>query len=208
MTKKKETKTKKKSAKESKIKTDDINEFDLLDNKIVNKNDEIEEEHKIQRISHFDILNNMFINWKEFDSYTSTVFEQNFFMLNRTLSIKYPMQAAYFNKMNINQKETVKFWKYFLNAKEGTGRVPQFVYTKGAKRTTDEDISENSKPDPKAVIEYCKRYNLSKHDFEDMMSFFRNDTIEDLKRFEKLNSKSEQAKMFKTVKSSDSSDDE
>lgn len=151
---------------------------------------------KIKKLSPFDIINLMFTNKPAFDRLSDNILKQHFFMINRTFSIKYPLQAAMFNTLDINQAEVIKFWQYFLTAqsKEGYGRVPKFVYTKKAKMEDPDNL------DPDTVREYCKRYHLSNKDFKDMLQFFHDETIEDVRAFEKLTDKKEMAKMFTTEK--------
>lgn len=151
---------------------------------------------KIKKLGPFDIINMMFTNKAAFDRLSDSILKQNFFMINRTFSIKYPQQAAMFNSLTINQAEVIRFWQFFLTApsKEGYGRVPKFVYTKKAKMEDPDNL------DPAVVTDYCKRYHLSKKDFKDMLHFFHDETIEDINNFIKLTDKKEMAKMFTTEK--------
>lgn len=189
-----------------KVNSSDVKEFNLIDEKIIDDSgvgtEPTPELIKTKRLTHFDIFDYMFTDIEKFQNLTDYVFEQNFFMLNRTISIKYPRQAQFFNKLGINAAAATKFWQYFLNAKEGYGRKPQFLFTKGAKKSSDEQAKTRSdKFDKKLIEEYCRHYHLSLKDFKDMLQFFNEETVEDVLRFEKIHSKSEQAKMFKSGKS-------
>lgn len=152
--------------------------------------------YKIKKIGPFDIINMMFTNKPMFDRLSDSILKQNFFMINRTFSIKYPLQAAMFNSLTINQAEVIRFWQVFLTApsNEGYGRVPKFVYTKKAKMEDPDNL------DPDTVRDYCKRYHLNKKDFSDMLHFYHDETIHDLNEFAKLTDKKELAKMFTSEK--------
>lgn len=154
------------------------------------------EEMKVKKMGPFDIINYMFTNKTVFDRLSDTMLKQHFFMINRTFAIKYPLQAAMFNKMGINEAEVIRFWQYFLTApsKEGYGRVPQFVYTKRPKIVDPDNLEEDT------VNEYCKRYKLSKKDFRNMLYFYHDFTVNDVKEFEKRTDKKELAKMFSSEK--------
>lgn len=166
---------------------------------IIQKEDDsktLKEEMKVKKLGPFDIINYMFTNKPIFDRMSDTLLKQHFFMINRTFAIKYPLQAAMFNKMGINEAEVIRFWQYFLTApsKEGYGRVPQFVYTKRPKIVDPDNLDEET------VVNYCKRYNLSKKDFKDMLYFYHDFTVKDVKEFEKRTDKKELAKMFSSEK--------
>lgn len=188
-----------------KVSSKDVKEFDLVNGVIVDDKAEGEkpssEPIKSKRITHFDIINYMFTDIKAFNNLTKYVLEQNFFMLNRTFSIKYPLQAQFFNKLNVNMASVVRFWQKFLVSKEGFGRKPFFVFTKGAKKSSESKAKADSF-NKDLICEYCKRYHLSLRDFNDMLYFFNEQTVESVKKFEQFHSPSEQAKMFSMVKHS------
>lgn len=140
----------------------------------------------------FDIINMIFTNITEFNKLSDSLLEKNFFMINRIFAIKYPLQANLFNKTTINMGEVVRAWSTFIINKEGYGKVPYFVYTKGAKKT---ETSNNKTPISKELkTEYCKRYKLSFKDFDDLMEMFYDETVADVLRYEKLISVREQEK--------------
>jgi hypothetical protein len=144
--------------------------------------------------SPFDIINLMFTNYVEFNKLSDIILEKNFFIINRVFSIKYPEQAAYFNKLNINMAKVIKAWALFLTSKEGYGKVPYFVYTKGAKKSEQKTKSSENKLDKNLIKEYCKRYHISLKDFNVLKQLFSDELITDVKRYEKLISIKEQEK--------------
>lgn len=175
-----------------------------IDSSAKSEEDEFAEElmKKPKKLWHMDIIKSMFIDINSFNDITNYTLKQNFFMLNRTFSIQYPEQAERFNKIGINMAEAIKCWCKFLHRKEGYGTIPQFVFEKGVKKAKEEANKKNNNNEETItqpqIEEYCKHYKLSLKDFKDMMTFFKEDTIADVKRFQKSNSSKEFA--FKTDK--------
>lgn len=144
------------------------------------ENTEEQEVKKPKTIGPFDIINMMFTKPDEFNKLSNLLLSKNFFMINRVFSIQFPLQAAVFNKLNINTADVIRCWQNFLTKQYGN-KVPFFVYTKGLKKTTElqEDIEI-----PKDIKEsYCKHYNLSLKDFDDLLYFDRTKVLDDIKIF-------------------------
>ena len=187
------TSTKKKS---SDVNLDNIREYNLVDDKIIEPGEGGEssfpESIKAKKISHFDIIDFIFKDIDSFNNLTDTVLKQNFFMLNRTFSIKYPLQANAFNIMGVNMADATRVWLAFMRGREGTGKIPSFIYTKGAAKTAQMNAMEAAAGlDKKLVADYCRRYSLSSRDFRDMIEFFPEQTVADVKNFEKKQKSSE-----------------
>jgi hypothetical protein len=175
----------------------DIQELNLLTGEyFVSKPEEDNmDEFKIKKLGPFDILDMMFKEPQRFDALPDTQLEQFAFILNRRFALKYPMQAAQFSKMGINQAWVLRSWAIFLRRVEGTRGVPRFLYTKKAEESKKIGIDAF---DDELIRDYMKRYELSKADFKDMLQFFNEETIAHVERFFKINSKAEQKKMFKS----------
>ena len=130
-------------------------------------------ENKPKALSPFDIIGMMFKNNGEFEKLSNLVLSRNFFMINRTCAIAYPLQAQWFNKMGISEADTIKAWRMFLLKNHGYGRTPGFVYTKGSKATADKQLAVTPLKDfSKDIINaYCEFYNISKRDIADLEYF-------------------------------------
>lgn len=156
-------------------------------------NEEVEKIKTPKAIGPYDIISMMFTNFEKFNKLSNTILDKNFFLINRVFSIKYPLQGALFNKLNINTAGVIKSWAMFISNKEGYGRVPYFVYTKGAKKSAD-STSKTDKLDKELIKEYCKRYKINLKDFDMLNSLYHDELINDVKRYEKLISIKEQEK--------------
>lgn len=135
---------------------------------------------KPKGIGPFDIINMMFRNDGEFEKLSDIALSRNFFMINRVFAIQFPLHAQFFNQLSINQANVIKSWRQFAVSKIGIGRTPSFVYTKVNKKSEELktfDISKELKE------QYCLHYGYSNKDFDDMLEFNYNETIEHIKQF-------------------------
>jgi len=139
---------------------------------------------KPKAIGPYDIIKMMFTDSQGFDNLSKLTLERNFFMINRIMSIQFPMQAQCFNQTNIRYDQVIQAWRQFAVSKLGYGRVPSFVFTKGAKASAADKLPDEISKELKE--EYCKHYNISKKDFSDMLEMFHDDTIKHVKRFEEI----------------------
>lgn len=158
------------------------------------KAENTEEVKKPKAISPFDIIKMMFTDVSAFNNLSNLILSKNFFMINRIMSIMFPMQAQCFNNLDINQAEVIRTWQRFATAKLGYGRVPGFVYTKGAKASQELVNTDNISKDNKEA--YCAHYQISLKDFDDMLYFMHDIVLEHFNNFVKINSQSEQNKTF------------
>lgn len=149
------------------------------------------ESMKPKALSPFDILSMMFTDKMAFDKLSNLLLAKNFFMINRIMAINFPLQAQCFNQLCINQGEVVRAWASFAVAKCGYGRVPSFVYTRGAKK---DSASSPDEIDKETKIEYCKKYNMSLKDFDDILYFNYDNAVAHIKFFAKMEDAKEQEK--------------
>lgn len=147
-----------------------------------------EKPKKQKAIGPFDIIGFMFQRNNKFDELSNLMLERNFFMINRTCAIMYPIHAQYFNRLGINCADVIKSWRMFLLKNHGYGRTPGFVYTKGSKQVSEKKLKESPLKDFNKEIQYqyCEHYQLSKKDFDDMLMFYPDYLINHLKQFKKI----------------------
>ena len=209
----KKTATKKTTTKSSSRKKSDIRaEFDLLDDCFVsseekeNKEKEaaaeeaaLKEEFKKKSLSPFDIMKMMFYERHAFDKIPDDVLKANYFIINRRFAIMFPQQAAKLSMMGINEAQVIRFWANFMKAK-GYSKFPNELYIKAEKngiaKVGIEDLDDD------VLASYMKRYNLSRRDLTDMLKFYNQQTIEEIKRYVSIYSPDEQMKLFAKEKGS------
>ena len=131
-------------------------------------------------IGPFDILKSLFSSKNVSELYTSEMFKQSFFIINRTIAIKYPMQANAFNLLKVNPIDTIKFWNTYLY----NGSGPQsWIYTRGTKKASEEKASTDSVSNS-TIHEYSRIFHIKECDIRTAMSFYPEETIIELKKFE------------------------
>ena len=140
---------------------------------------------KPKAIGPYDIVKMMFTNVAEFDKLSNSILSRNFFMINRIMSIQYPLQAQCFNNLHVNNADAVKCWKNFIVSKLGYGKVPGFVFTKGAKASAE--LTNKSGYSKELKEQYCKFYKISLSDLEDMLYFNYAATVAHIQQFDDNN---------------------
>jgi hypothetical protein len=94
----------------------------------------------------FSMIGNFFkpSEWKQYRQYEKSM---NFFMINRFMSINFPIQAAIMSRTGINGGYLVEFWKDVISSKFKTTPTWMYVRTKkvkDAKPKSDNNIDEFS----------------------------------------------------------------
>lgn len=127
----------------------------------------------------------MFNNEAEFKKLSNFTLERNFFMINRTYAIAYPLHAQFFNNLKIPCAAAIKGIKCHLNSIHGWGRVPSFVYTKGSKATSEKIKAVSVLKDfsNEELNSYCSHYNISLRDLKDMETFTPDSLVEHINNF-------------------------
>lgn len=103
-----------------------------------------------------------------------------YFMLNRFMSISFPLQAQAFNHVKVSQPEAVDYWQSQM-AKLYT-RSPDWMFTKTGKKANKKKISW---PSEAAVSYYLRRHNMSKRELQDAVKMFGDEALEPIFRLEK-----------------------
>lgn len=107
---------------------------------------------------------------------------RNFFMMNRFLSIKYPLQVGVLSHMRINAPSTMNYWHLTLLKLYKT--VPSWIYTKTKKKAV-EDKKKNL-PSEQMVKWYCQKEEMSRRDYENSIKLFGEEFLEEVRSLEKI----------------------
>jgi hypothetical protein len=116
----------------------------------------------------FDIIK-AFTRPEEWAKVTNTEKAKNFFMINRMMSIRFPMQANGFNHTKIEPARAVDWWKEMIASKyNSTDKPASFVWTKTKKKE-----KEKIKPIPEEILTFiCEKHEISMREIEDLKQFF------------------------------------
>lgn len=130
----------------------------------------------------FDFINIMFTQKTTFDKLKAYEKARHFFMVNRFMSIQYPVQADYLQHLKTNPAEVINYWHDTMNRLYN--RVPSWMYIKTKKA---KQAAKKTKFVEEATIkEYCERLGYSRRQIDEALEFFPEKMTEELKNFEKL----------------------
>ena len=123
--------------------------------------------------------------WKEMSSYEKSRFQ---FMLNRFMSIKYPVNANQLNLVKTNGLGVAETWKGVATRFYGD-RVPSFIYTKTNKnKKADSPVAKIPK---EAIDLWCERHECGDREFNELLDLDPDGLLEELKYIAKNFNKKE-----------------
>jgi hypothetical protein len=119
----------------------------------------------------FDIIKS-FTNDSEWKKVTETEKSRNFFMINRIMSINFPLQGNAFNHTKIEPAKVVDWWRAFIKSKYKT--PPPFIWTSTIKKK-----KEIKKEAPEEVLRFiCEKHEISMREIKDLQKFFPKEFME------------------------------
>jgi predicted choloylglycine hydrolase len=117
--------------------------------------------------------------WKELKD---TDKNRNFFMMNRFLSIKYPVQVSLLSHFRINSAAVSDYWHSVLTKLYKT--QPSWIFAKTKKKAT-EDKKKNL-PSEAMIKWWCQKHEISRRDFDDSVNFFGDSFLDEVRDLEKV----------------------
>ena len=126
----------------------------------------------------FDYIKVLFGSHESWDNLKSYDKTKNSFMVNRFMSIKFPIQANMFNLLRTSPIGAAESWRMVSSKFK---RVPGWIYTK-VKKQKKEKVWE---PSDDAISFYLKINEIGKREYQEALKWDRNCTIETLKKIEK-----------------------
>lgn len=118
----------------------------------------------------FDIVKNIFsTNTKTWKSVGKIDKSRNFFMINRIMSIQFPIQANQFNKLKVNPPLVVDWWRDTLSHR--FSKPPTWIYTKTKKADkVEKDDSVKDYPEIESFVR--EKYKVTKRDLAQIREFY------------------------------------
>lgn len=131
----------------------------------------------------FDYIKLVFsTNEKEWEKLKNTDKSRNFFMLNRFMSIQFPMQANLLSHYRIDPVAVSDYWHRSLSSKFNS--TPSWIYAKTKKKA---DIAKKlDLPTIEMIRWYCEKNEMSRKDFDESVNMFGEDFLGDIKKLEKI----------------------
>ena len=116
--------------------------------------------------------------WKDLND---TDKSRNFFMLNRFMSIKYPVQVNALSLLRINPVAASNYWHKTMSTVHSS--TPTWIYAKTKKKGEAEKKMEL--PSDEYIKWHCYKNEISKKEFIEEITFFP-DNITEMKKLEKI----------------------
>lgn len=114
----------------------------------------------------FELVKSVFKSDEEWKKVPRNVKIKHFFMVNRIMSIQFPIHAHLFNHSKIEMVPVVDWWHGFLcNAFK---KPPSWIYTTGPKKNAVQTVEKNS--DTEEFIR--TKYELSSRDLKQLQIFY------------------------------------
>lgn len=132
----------------------------------------------------FDFIKLLFnknnIKWTNITTYDK---EKNRFMLNRFMSIQYPIHAQKLNLLKTNSVGVAESWRLLANRYNGNS-IPNFIYTKTNKTPIkkDERLAKISK---EAICFWCETNECGDTELNDHLTFNYDKVMKELEFIEK-----------------------
>lgn len=118
----------------------------------------------------FDIIKTTFNKKGAWDKVSNSDKSRNFFMLNRIMSIQFPIQANQFNKLKITPYPVADWWNRTLS--NHYTRVPNWIYTKtvkGQKKEKEKSEDPGFQETEKFIME---KFEISLRELSEIKLFF------------------------------------
>jgi hypothetical protein len=133
-------------------------------------------------IALFDYTKLLFTaNDKQWKEVTSMDKSRNFFMANRFLSIKYPVQVAVLSHMKINASAVEDYWHKNLGKLYKS--VPSWMYAKTKKK--EKEAKKREGLSEEMIKWYCQQEEIGRKEFDYNVSIFGEEFTNELSQLEK-----------------------
>lgn len=128
----------------------------------------------------FDLIKIIFEKPAEYEKVGRYDKAKNFFMINRFMSISYPIQANAFNHIRISQPEIIDYWH--SNLRRIYTKTPTWMYVKTKKKK----VEKIKMPSEEAISIYLSKTGYTRKSLDQALKFFGKDTLEPIFKIDKL----------------------
>ncbi len=132
----------------------------------------------------FNIIGALFNDHAYIWSLPVQAVKSNWFMINRRVAARYPLQAQVLNNTKVNPVDGVRFWSDYLSTASG-GRTPNWVYLKGVKKSQAKTDARR-KVTAAQIRRFAVGRNISVKDIEQSLRFFPDDTATEIIEYDKM----------------------
>jgi hypothetical protein len=131
----------------------------------------------------YDLIKAFFLSDREWEDISPVTKRKNFFMVNRVMSIQYPLQGQLLNNTRISSEEAIDWWRMWM--KRIYTRPPKWCYTstKGFKKDKVQETPPFVLSDETSLI-IREKFQMSKRELKELEKFFPQDFEKWAKRIE------------------------
>lgn len=133
-------------------------------------------------IALFDFIKLVFTRNPEWEKLSDMDKNRNFFMTNRYMAIKFPVQAHFLSHYRISTSAVMDYWHRSLSAQHSS--VPSWIYAKTKKREDKEQ--KRYIPSEEVITWYCQRNEMSRRDFNTEVEYIGEIFLDEIKSLEKV----------------------
>jgi hypothetical protein len=130
----------------------------------------------------FDYVKLVFSKSQKWEEIKDTDKARNFFMLNRFVSIKFPVQANALSHYRVDPSAVSDYWHRTLSSLFSD--TPKWIYAKTKKK--DDQEKKLDLPSQEMIRWYCEKHEMSRADFSQNVSFFGDEFLREIKSLEKV----------------------
>lgn len=132
----------------------------------------------------YDFVKDIFTNPnKAYQEYTNKQKGNFYFIVNRIMSIKFPIEAQKLNQIGVDAIAVVDYWIAKIGGKRYS-MVPKWVYTKFASTNTQRKY-KSLEFDKNVINYYLKKIQLPYNDFMQLLDEFDTNFAEEIKTIDK-----------------------
>lgn len=128
----------------------------------------------------FDYIKVIFDSKPKYEDLSSYDKTKNSFMLNRFMSIRYPIQANLFNTLGTNSVGAADSWRRVTVQFK---RTPGWIFTKVKKSQTKQ--KESFVPSDETIALFMKINHIGRREYQECLKYNKEKTISYLKILEK-----------------------
>jgi len=108
---------------------------------------------------------------------------KHFFMINRRMSIQFPLQSQSLQRLKIDEVSVIDFWQRFL--RQQYTKTPFWMYTKGSKKITEEKEKTSTFKET-TLKSFSLMYGYDIKMIKEALEFFPNEMKKELNEHEKM----------------------
>lgn len=131
----------------------------------------------------FDLIKIIFEKPKEWYKITNQDKRGNFFMINRFMAIKYPVEANQFNHIKITPDKSIDVWQSLMS--RVYSKVPGWIFTKTKAVAVDKKKVSTYEPSEEVIKFYLERNKASMRDYNDAKKLMKETLYIELEKIEK-----------------------